>query len=170
MLRWVVFGGCALALLGASSPARAQAADAEAAPQARPKRHVISPEETHGMPPGFHLESRPRWGLIISGAALTAVGGLFLVEGIAQHNAEAERARNHPDADHGSTSSPLFLGYGGLHLAIGAPLLLLGLLSPREVYVRDRPSELAARKPILHVAAGTNQGRTHVGADLELAF
>jgi len=96
------------------------------------RRTLILPSETHGIPPGFHTETRPRWGAIIGGGAVSLAGGLIVVEGYSQHLAN----RDNPNAMPGSGGEEL-MGLGVAHLLVGVPLLLYGLLSPREVYVRD---------------------------------
>jgi hypothetical protein len=129
------------------------------APSSRAKsRDVISADETSGAPPGFHAEKRPRYGVIISGAVATSLGAAMVLTGLEQH-AEME-------AKQSSTTNPgaggeFFMIYGGLSMAVGLPLLAYGLLSPREVYVRDSSAT---------IALGLSVDHRHLRGGLTLAF
>lgn len=114
--------------------------------QDREPRDVIGAEETRGIPPGFHAEERPRYGLIIGGGATVGVGGLMLITGLQQR---AELQANKTQQAPGS-GGEFFMLVGGATMCVGVPLLLYGLLSPRDVYVRDTVATLSlgvARTP-----------------------
>jgi hypothetical protein len=135
--------GALCAMVLAASPARAEE------PDQNPRRNVIHPEETHGIPPGFHEESRVRLGPAITGGVLTFVGSVFLTSGLvtmAEKRNQEESGTSSPPSDD-IDGDALFAAwatiFGGLHLAVGIPLLTYGLLDPRTVYVRDQPSEVA---------------------------
>jgi hypothetical protein len=121
-------------------------------------RDVISADETTGAPPGFHAEKRPRYGVIISGAVATSVGAAMVLTGLEQR-AEM-KTRQDSAADPGS-GGEFFMIYGGLSMAVGVPLLAYGLLSPREVYVRDSSAT---------VALGLSVDHRHLRGGLTLAF
>lgn len=102
----------------------------------RKRRDIIRPEETHGIPPGFHEESRVRWAAIISGGLVTAVGTYLVV-------AEPMwKVEPHTKYNDGDSTFPMMMVLGVMHLAVGVPLLTYGLIDRREVYVRDQPTEL----------------------------
>ncbi|HEY0467023.1 MAG TPA: hypothetical protein VGC79_22630 [Polyangiaceae bacterium] len=117
------------------------------------QRDEVSPDEIGSMPEGFHLETRPRYGVIIGGAITTGVGGMLLAAGL-QQRADCQNSTSSVEGTPGSCGE-LFLIPGGLALAVGLPLLAYGLLSPREVYVRDpAPLQLGFSADQRHVAAG----------------
>lgn len=124
-----------VAVLGlvAAAPARADE------PSERKPREVIGVEETRGMPPGFHLEQRPRYGLIIGGAVTLGVGGLMLYTGLEQRAA----LRKNPTPQAPGSGGEFFMIAGAATLCVGVPLLTYGLLSPRDVYVRDTVASLS---------------------------
>lgn len=126
-----------VALLGvvAAAPARADE------PSERKPREVIGVEETRGMPPGFHLEQRPRYGLIIGGAATLGVGGLMLYTGLEQRQQAKLRTIETPSAP--GSGGEFFMIAGAATMCVGVPLLTYGLLSPRDVYVRDTVASLS---------------------------
>jgi hypothetical protein len=128
----------------------------------RKRRDVIRPEETHGIPPGFHEESHPRWGWVITGGVMTLVGSAALAAGIAEISKEAPPRE--PGEIQDSESDPtaaILMILGGAHVAVGIPLLATGLMDSRTVYVRDQPSELA-----VSLRAGPND----VTTSLRLTF
>jgi len=75
------------------APAAAWAEEPELKPA---KRQIISPDETHGLPPGFHAETRPRYGPIIAGSVITVMGGVFLGAGLQQKAESEQRAESAP--------------------------------------------------------------------------
>src|SRR5687767_7187898 len=81
-------------------------------PERAPERETNRPEETHGLPPGFHEESRVRWGAVIGGGVPTLAGALLLAGGI-MANAEAsppvESGTSSPDNDIDSTATILMV-------------------------------------------------------------
>ncbi|MEP7052214.1 MAG: hypothetical protein ABJB12_17750 [Pseudomonadota bacterium] len=118
----------------------------------RKARDVIAVDETTGAPPGFHLEQRPRYGPIIGGAAAVATGGLMLLTGFEQRaNLEANSTQQAP-----GSGGEVFMILGGVSLLVGVPLLAYGLLSHREVYVRDSTASLRLSLSVgtQHVAGG----------------
>lgn len=134
MARWSF--GLVVATLGlaVASPAWAKEPGAQ-----RKQRDLIGGEETRGAPPGFHAEQRPRYGLIIGGAATVGVGGLMVLTGLRQR---AELAANTTPQAPGS-GGEFFILFGGAAMVVGVPLLAYGLLSPRDVYVRDSVATLS---------------------------
>src|SRR5258706_11459420 len=109
----------------------------------RVRREVIPVDETHGAPPGFHAERETRWGPIIAGACTTAVGGLSLATGLQQH-AELQSRTADVGSDPGS-GGEFFIIAGVVALAAGIPILTYGLVSQRDVYVRDTPKSVSLR-------------------------
>ncbi|HVY31635.1 MAG TPA: hypothetical protein VHB79_34105 [Polyangiaceae bacterium] len=143
--------GVACAILAASGNAWCEEGET-------PHRDVLSVEETHGAPQGFHAERQTRWGLIIAGAATTGLGALMLGTGLQQH-AENEQ-RTGMGSDPGS-GGEFFIIAGSISMAAGIPMLVYGLVSPRDVYVRDRPRTLSL---------GLSPNPRHFGASLSLTF
>jgi hypothetical protein len=121
------------------------------------QRDVVSAEETVGVPPGFHAETRPRYGPLIGGAAATGFGAAMLLTGLDQR-AQIERARTPQDPGAGGE---IFMIWGIMSMAVGLPFLVYGFASPRHVYVRDSVSLLSTS-----VSATPRQIR----AGLTLAF
>ena len=117
-------------------------------------RDVIAVDETTGAPQGFHIEQRPRYGLIIGGAAAVANGGLMLLAGFEQR-AQLKREASTTAQVPGS-GGEVFMVLGGASLLVGVPLLAYGLLSHREVYVRDSAANLHLSLSVggQHVAGG----------------
>jgi hypothetical protein len=150
--------GKLVVIVGAATLLFAVSAAAEA-PTSRRSRDVISADETVGAPPGFHPEERPRYGAIIGGAIATGLGAAMLLTGIEQH-AQLESSHSATARDPGSGGEVLMIG-GGVSLAVGLPLLVYGLLSPRDVYVRDS---------VATVSLGVSASSRHFGGGLTLAF
>jgi hypothetical protein len=146
--------GLVLLLVATPRPARAEPPVAPL-----PRRNLISPDETGSMPRGFHAETRPRYGAIIGGAVTTGLGSLMLITGLEQRRELNADTSNTPH-DPGS-GGEFFIISGGVALAVGLPLLAYGLLSPRDVYVRDVPSSV-------HLSFVVEPRR--VGAGLTFAF
>jgi hypothetical protein len=152
----VVVGGVLL-LTTLATPGYAQSARpayAEAPSKARAPRDVISPDETGSMPRGFHVEERLRMGPLIGGAATSLFGGLLIGTGLDQR----ERSQNNSNGVPGTPGSggEFLIIPGVIALAVGLPLLGYGLLSRREVYVRDSPAQLKVGFSVdsHHVAGG----------------
>jgi hypothetical protein len=86
--------------------------------------------------------------LVITGAVFTGVGSLILARSLtssARADDDLERAKARgPDALDAAHNQheydELFTGIGAAHLAIGVPMILIGLLAPRYVYVRNHVS------------------------------
>jgi hypothetical protein len=98
--------------------------------------------------------------MIIGGAITTAVGAAMFATGVDQY-AEARQPRPREVATNDvQMGGETFMVLGGLHLAVGAPLLLYGLLSPRDVYVRDSVA----------VALDLSVDRRHVAGAMTFAF
>jgi hypothetical protein len=98
-----------------------------------------------GPPPGCHAERRYILGLIAPGSIITLFGGGFLaagIEGNASKDEDLRRARDHgADARERAAAThefdDLFITIGAVHVAVGIPLIALGLLVPHHVYVAD---------------------------------
>ena len=67
----------------------------------------------------------------------------MLIAGIDQR--QREQARSPEQKVDPQSGGEILILFGGLSLAVGVPLLTYGLLSPREVYVRDRVSAVSLR-------------------------
>jgi len=133
MARWSIGLVVALFTCVVASPARAQE-------PSEPRKHdVIGADETRGIPPGFHAEQRPRYGLIIAGGATLGMGGLMLITGLQQR--AALQANKTPQAP--GSGGEFFMIAGAATMCVGVPLLAYGLLSPRDVYVRDTVATLS---------------------------
>jgi hypothetical protein len=80
-------------------------------------------------PPGYHHEDRIRLAPLIGGVVTSAIGVGFV--GIGMN----EQLRSHgiDDPDY----STLLYVEGGIHLAIGVPLILLGVFGREHVFVRN---------------------------------
>ena len=154
--RFGVTVGLLLSLPTLATPVSAQSArPAYAQPSNEHKpRDVISPDETGSMPRGFHVEQRLRMGPIIGGAATTLFGGLLIGTGLDQ------RSQNNGNSVPGTPGSggEFLLIPGVIALAVGLPLLSYGLLSRREVYVRDSAPQLKVGFSVdsHHVAGGVS--------------
>jgi hypothetical protein len=149
---WAIGALCATVL--AASPALAEE------PEEKPRRNVIRPEETNGLPPGFHEESRVRWGAIIGGGTVTLVGTAFVVAGIVEKAEEAQRDRYapSPDADPGFSRAQvlLFLWWAASDCRHPAP------------HVRAHRSAHGVRARSADGGRGERERRTH-GRDGERA-
>jgi hypothetical protein len=107
-------------------------------------QHDVIPARDDTDPPaGYHRETRVRQGLIIGGTITSAAGGLMLIAGIDQR--QREQARSPEQKVDPQSGGVILILFGGLSLAVGVPLLTYGLLSPREVYARDRVSAVSLR-------------------------
>ena len=128
-----------------------------------PHRNVIPADETHGAPPGFHAEQETRVGPLIAGVACVAFGALSLNYGIEQHVKQTQASRDPQDSDSDSSIdlTPIFIIGGVAMIATGIPLFTYGLVSKRDVYVRDKPQSLSLR-----VAPGLRS----VGASVSVNF
>ncbi len=83
------------------------------------------------IPAGYHVESKPRLGLIISGSILSAIG-LFGIVGI-------EAAGDHVSRN---DKTAFDVVWGLLFLGPGLPLLLVGLSSPKKTLRKDASDAL----------------------------
>ncbi len=77
------------------------------------------------VPPGYHLEERPRTGLIVAGAVLTGIGTALIVGSVVD-------ASNRGRWSNGDEAGAIF---GGLFDVIGLPMLLVGATTHRLVLV-----------------------------------
>lgn len=102
-------------------------------PASLPPR-VLKAEPGTSPPPGYHAEQHIRVGLTIAGAAASTVGILLIFEGMAIHDQSSRVQSGVTNVDY----SPMFYVLGGLNLAVGIPLLAVGLLDRKDVYVRDQ--------------------------------
>lgn len=105
------------------------------------RRTVISADEVRSAPAGYHPETRLRLGFVIGGGVVAGFGALMLATGLAQRADSQARQSNVP-TDVGSDGTGYMMFGGGL-LAVGVPLLVYGLVSPRDVYVRDAPTKVS---------------------------
>jgi hypothetical protein len=151
MMRALAVSVFGMALLAAGTTA------ADPATPEHPRRNEIWPEETGSMPRGFHVETRPNYRPILGGAIMTGVGGLLLATGIDQRN--QRHTRGAPGTP--GSGGEFFIIPGVVCLAVGLPWLAYGLLSRREVYVRD---------PAPPLQVGFSLGQRHVAAGLTYAF
>jgi|SRR4051812_43939589 hypothetical protein len=115
---------------------------------------TLAGAEPVGTPAGYHPETRIRYGPLIGGGITTGIGGLMLVSGIDQ--------RNHRSSHGEPGSGGEFLIIPGIvSLAVGVPLLAYGLLSRKDVYVRDSGSR---------VQVGFALDRQHAAVGLSYIF
>jgi hypothetical protein len=119
-------------------------------------REVVPANDTAEAPPGYHRETRPRYGMLIGGGITTGVGALMFFGGLERR----WREKHTPGDLDPDSSGQMMMIMGGVTLAIGLPLLTYGILAPRDVYVRDSMSELSVRL----VASPTWAGPELVGS------
>jgi hypothetical protein len=86
------------------------------------------------------------------------VGAAMVLTGLEQHAEMKARQSSTPNPGSGGE---FFMIYGGLSMAVGLPLLAYGLLSPREVYVRDS---------VATIALGVSVDHRHLRGGLTLTF
>jgi len=82
-------------------------------------------ESDDPIPTGYHVESHPRLGLLISGSILTGIGVLGIVAFDLQGDVTS------------SDRAAFDIVFGSLFLGPGLPLLIVGLASSRKDLVRD---------------------------------
>jgi len=83
---------------------------------------------SQGIPAGYHLEERTRVGLIVPGAIMTAIGAIAV--GAAVTDGASHGRMNDEDVILAAVG-------GGIFLGPGIPLLLVGILVPKKVLVRN---------------------------------
>ena len=110
------------------------------------------------VPPGYHLEERPRTGLIVTGAVLTLIGTSLLVGAVVDGGS---RRNGWSSGDEGAAI------FGGLFDVIGIPMLIVGSTSHRLVLVPN--AALAPTSAVPHLAEGVALPRA-TGASLSLSF
>jgi hypothetical protein len=122
-MRRASFFGCVAALLATvvSTEAAAQVVIVER------RRRPIYVRRVMRVPEGYHLEERPRTGLIVTGALLTGIGGVFVTGAVIDQGYNGSWR----DRDTGAAI------VGGILLAIGLPLLITGVSTKRLVMVRN---------------------------------
>jgi hypothetical protein len=93
------------------------------------------------VPPGYHVEERPRVGLTIAGGTITAAGLGFLIYGMAERAEEKRRYRelsaNDPSYEGDAGGAGILMMMGGVITAVGVPLLVVGLTTKKSVLVRN---------------------------------
>ncbi|MBL8718034.1 MAG: hypothetical protein JNL79_18790 [Myxococcales bacterium] len=104
---------------------------------------TLSYDPEQPVPMGYHVEERPRLGLLITGAALTGVGASLVAYGFVQRSDERDQAAalraNDPtyQGSAGHAGSSVSFVFGGIFAAVGLPLLIVGLSSKKKVLVSD---------------------------------
>ena len=147
------------------APSLAEAASAWPPPHHHRAQHSIAPAQLgasplagsvagpplppiDAAPTGYHTERRYIAGLIFPGAVISLVGSLVLASALsssASADEDYKRARAQgseftEEAAHRHEYDGLFTTIGVAHLAVGVPLLTLGLLFPRHIYVANQVS------------------------------
>ena len=133
-------------VLAATSSASAQYGPLRADLPSRPLPEMILASEVASCPPGYHPESRVRSGPVIGGGIATGVGVLLVGYGIGSKLADSSGGEAAGTTDEGGgpgSGGEAFMIMGGMSLAAGLPLLIYGLASPRDVYVRDSAPRVA---------------------------
>lgn len=74
------------------------------------------------VPPGYHIEERPRTGLARTGGVVTALGVSMLAYGVY-------------DLSNEKNAASVYMIGGGVLTAIGAPLLIVGLTTKKSYLV-----------------------------------
>jgi hypothetical protein len=100
---------------------------------------VVPADAGRGKPDGYHRETRMRLGPLIGGGIATGLGGLMLYTGFEQR----AELRSNPVQQAPGSGGEVFIVGGTLSLVVGVPLLIYALVSPRALYVRDRPVSLS---------------------------
>ncbi|WP_394821183.1 hypothetical protein [Pendulispora albinea] len=93
-------------------------------PQTGPAPETLAYNSGEPIPAGYHVETKPRLGLLISGSILTGIGALGIVAMEAGGNKREEK-------------TAFDVVWGLLFFGPGLPLLLVGLLSPSRTLRRD---------------------------------
>lgn len=136
----------ALALWLCSPPAQAQYKRKLGVPR-KPSAMIVPAEGVATPPPGYRREERLRTGLVIAGA-ITSVAGVGLT--LSAH--QIKQASRNPGTP---SYYEFFYVYGAIHLAVGLPMLLYGLLDRKTVFV----SEQSAWQLVPEVGPGHAAGR-----------
>ncbi|MBK7397652.1 MAG: hypothetical protein IPJ34_15495 [Myxococcales bacterium] len=112
-------------------------------------QETLSYDPEQPVPSGYHVEERPRLGLIISGAVLTGIGAGFVAYGFGQRSEERDKTAalraNDPtyQGSAGHAGSSMSFVFGGVFAAVGLPLLIVGLSSKKKVLVSDTQVKVA---------------------------
>jgi hypothetical protein len=137
---------------------------AEPSQEAEPPPRGTPPElvEIDGSPPGYHVERKPNYTLLVGGVLVATAGLALFVAGIATNILEDENTddgglRTSPKDVDGDRLSALGLGVGG----VGTILIVLGATSGDPVYVPSRVASVAI-VPVV--------GRDRAGGALTLTF
>jgi hypothetical protein len=110
----------------------AQAAEAQVVVyRPYPRRRVV--RVIHPIPPGFHLEPRPRTELAIGGGVLTGIG-------VALIGGAVFDASSRPRWSGGDEAAAIV---GGLFALFGIPMLITGLTTNKLVLVPNRAAFIA---------------------------
>ncbi|WP_394848744.1 hypothetical protein LZC95_14970 [Pendulispora brunnea] len=137
---------------GQPIPLDAQSWNAWKSPQNAPQTPALAPEtmpydSDKPIPAGYHLETKPRLGPLISGSILSGIG-LFGI--VAMESSDTHR----------DTKTAFDVVWGLLFFGPGLPLLLVGLLSPKKYLRHDAAAANAfwnlpsSTKPPLYVGFG----------------
>src|SRR5690348_12432535 len=82
-------------------------------------REVVPASDAAEALPGYHRETRPRYGLLIGGGITSGVGALLFFGGLEQSSRE-----KHTQGDLDlNTGGQMLMIMGGVTLAVGLPLL-----------------------------------------------
>lgn len=94
---------------------------------------TIEYHEDEPAPPGYHLKTKPKLGLLITGAVLTAIGliGVIAIES-SDPNPSSSLDRS------GRDTAAVVVGL--LFMGPGVPLLILGLVSKKKYWQKDTPT------------------------------
>jgi hypothetical protein len=91
--------------------------------------------------------------VLIAGGVVTSLGLFMLATTISHNKSVAGRREADPDYDDMGATANYYILTGSL-LAVGVPMLAIGLFDRKEVYVRNKISRVA----LIPVANGAAQG------------
>lgn len=173
IVRWdevgsIARGGVLIKTPEAPAPQPAPTTVAPApAPAPQPQKYFYGPakmpyDDDDPIPPGYHVESHKKLGLLITGAILTGIGTLGIV---------AYDLQNHVTGDERVAFD---LVWGAIWLGPGVPLLLVGLLSNSKQLVRDDVGALHLKLPGADkptpIFLGIDPHKDHPGLKLGFTF
>ncbi|MFZ5892394.1 MAG: hypothetical protein ACOY0T_15145 [Myxococcota bacterium] len=125
-----------------------------------PKPPEVLPATRTGEPPeGYHREQRARTGLVIAGLVVAGAGAALFAGGL---DARAEASSGPPGVEDSRGGGPEMMMVVGIAMfATGIPLLVYGMASPRDVYVKN---------PARTISLAVSPTPTNLGARLGLQF
>ena len=117
-------------------------------------------EDGDPVPPGYHVESHKKLGLLITGAILTGIGAAgILAYDLGNHTSDEKEGFD--------------ILWGLVFLGPGIPLLLVGLISNPQQLVRNDVGKLELPKPVTRPSpffVSVDPRRDHTGIKLGFTF